>query len=57
MSHAQAGKGWLRKYVAVKGRKEADLAAMLWEKKWAAISEVRRVILCIHVLIGPVALR
>ena len=41
LSHAQAGEAWLRKYLAAKGREEADLAKVLWEKNWTAIAEVR----------------
>ena len=48
VSHAQAGEGWLRKYLAKKGRKEAELAAVLWEKNWTAIAEVCRYVRCLH---------
>ncbi|KAJ7594862.1 RNA ligase-domain-containing protein [Mycena floridula] len=39
-SHAQAGEGWLRKYLAQKGRTEEDLAGVLWKNNWTAISEL-----------------
>lgn len=58
-SHAQAGEGWLRKYLAKVGRKEADLAAVLWEKNWTAIAEVCSAV-CPRrdrVLIDPAAVR
>ncbi|KAJ7732925.1 RNA ligase-domain-containing protein [Mycena maculata] len=40
LSHAGAGEGWLRKYLAQKGRTEADLAAVLWERNLTAIAEL-----------------
>jgi tRNA ligase len=40
LSHADAGEGWLRKYLEQKGRTEADLAGVLWENNWTAIAEV-----------------
>ncbi|KAH9477342.1 Autophagy-related protein 18 [Psilocybe cubensis] len=40
MSHAQAGEGWLRKYLEKLGKTEADLAGELWEKNWTAIAEL-----------------
>ncbi|KAG5650633.1 hypothetical protein H0H81_011530 [Sphagnurus paluster] len=40
ISHAQAGEGWVRKYLAQKGRTEEDLARRLWENNWTAISEL-----------------
>ncbi|KAJ6617467.1 RNA ligase-domain-containing protein [Mycena sp. CBHHK59/15] len=40
LSHAEAGEGWLRKYLALKGRTEADLAAVLWKNNWTAIAEL-----------------
>ncbi|KAF8124844.1 RNA ligase-domain-containing protein [Mycena galopus ATCC 62051] len=40
LSHAQAGEAWLRKYLAQKGRTEADLAGVLWEKNWTAVAEL-----------------
>ncbi|KAF7360654.1 tRNA ligase [Mycena venus] len=40
LSHADAGEAWLRKYLAQKGRTEADLAGVLWEKNWTAVAEV-----------------
>ncbi|KAK7039680.1 tRNA ligase [Favolaschia claudopus] len=39
-SHAQAGEGWLRKYLAQNGRTEADLAKLLWDKNWTAVAEL-----------------
>ena len=41
MSHAQAGEGWLRKYLANLGKEEKDMARELWDKNWTAIAEVR----------------
>ncbi|PPQ91068.1 hypothetical protein CVT25_014736 [Psilocybe cyanescens] len=40
VSHAQAGEGWLRKYLEKLGKKEEDLAAILWDKNWTAIAEL-----------------
>ncbi|KAJ7036756.1 RNA ligase-domain-containing protein [Mycena alexandri] len=40
LSHADAGEAWLRKYLAEKGRTEADLAGVLWEKNLTAIAEL-----------------
>ncbi|KAF7325358.1 tRNA ligase [Mycena venus] len=40
LSHADAGEAWLRKYLAQKGRTEADLAGVLWEKNWTAVAEL-----------------
>ncbi|KAJ7689795.1 RNA ligase [Mycena rosella] len=40
LSHAGAGEGWLRKYLTQKGRTEADLARVLWEKNWTAVAEL-----------------
>ncbi|TFK70668.1 hypothetical protein BDN72DRAFT_525109 [Pluteus cervinus] len=40
LSHAQAGEGWLRKYLEKKGRSEEDLAKVLWDNKWTAIAEL-----------------
>jgi RNA ligase len=40
VSHAQAGEAWLRKYLANKGKTEADLATRLWESNLTAIAEV-----------------
>ncbi|KAJ7177003.1 RNA ligase [Mycena filopes] len=40
ISHAQAGEGWLRKYLEQKGKTEADLAGVLWENSWTAVAEV-----------------
>ncbi|KAJ7481011.1 RNA ligase-domain-containing protein [Mycena galericulata] len=40
LSHAAAGEGWLRKYLAEKGHTEADLAAVLWERNLTAIAEL-----------------
>ncbi|KAJ7104359.1 RNA ligase [Mycena belliarum] len=39
-SHADAGERWLRKYLAQKGRTEADLAAVLWERNLTAVAEL-----------------
>ena len=39
-SHAQAGEGWLRKYLVEKGKTEAELATRLWESNLTAIAEV-----------------
>ncbi|KAG6915576.1 hypothetical protein DXG01_010877 [Tephrocybe rancida] len=40
VSHAEAGEGWLRKYLLQKGRTEADLATRLWENNWTAVAEL-----------------
>ncbi|KAJ7190776.1 RNA ligase-domain-containing protein [Mycena pura] len=40
LSHADAGEGWLRKYLAQKGRTEADLASVLWGNNWTAVAEL-----------------
>ncbi|KAJ6470434.1 hypothetical protein C8R45DRAFT_1078478 [Mycena sanguinolenta] len=40
LSHADAGEKWVRKYLAKKGRTEADLAGVLWEKKRTAVAEM-----------------
>jgi tRNA ligase len=40
MSHAQAGEGWLRKYLAKLGKEEKDMAQELWDKNWTAIAEL-----------------
>ncbi|KAJ7133354.1 RNA ligase [Mycena epipterygia] len=40
LSHADAGERWLRKYLAQKGRTEADLAGVLWKNNWTAIAEL-----------------
>ncbi|KAJ7304654.1 RNA ligase-domain-containing protein [Mycena albidolilacea] len=40
LSHAQAGEAWLRKYLAKKGRTEAELAGRLWGEKWTAVAEL-----------------
>ncbi|KAJ6470429.1 RNA ligase-domain-containing protein [Mycena sanguinolenta] len=40
LSHAGAGETWLQKCLAQKGRTEADLAAVLWEKNWTAVAEL-----------------
>ncbi|KAG6867898.1 hypothetical protein C0993_009744 [Termitomyces sp. T159_Od127] len=40
LSHAEAGEAWLRKYLAQKGRTEADLAKRLWENNWTAVAEL-----------------
>ncbi|KAF7344319.1 tRNA ligase [Mycena sanguinolenta] len=40
LSHADAGETWLRKYLAEKGRTEADLARVLWENNWTAVAEL-----------------
>lgn len=45
MSQAQAGEVWLRKYLADKGKTEADLATRLSESNLTAIAEVRSVAL------------
>jgi tRNA ligase len=40
ISHAQAGEGWLRKYLAKLGKDEKDMAQELWDKNWTAIAEL-----------------
>jgi len=40
-SHAQAGEGWLEKHLANVGKTKEELAAVLFEKNWTAIAEVR----------------
>ncbi|KAJ7434866.1 RNA ligase-domain-containing protein [Mycena latifolia] len=40
LSHADAGERWLRKYLAQKGRTEADLAGVLWERNLTAVAEL-----------------
>ncbi|CAK5279331.1 unnamed protein product [Mycena citricolor] len=40
ISHAEAGEGWLRKYLAEKGKAEADFAKRLWDNNWTAIAEL-----------------
>ncbi|KAJ6575779.1 RNA ligase [Mycena vulgaris] len=40
MSHAEAGEVWLQKYLAEKGRTEAQFAGVLWENNWTAIAEL-----------------
>ncbi|KAF7325768.1 tRNA ligase [Mycena kentingensis (nom. inval.)] len=40
LSHAEAGEGWVRKYLVQKGKTEADLAGRLWENNWTAIAEL-----------------
>jgi tRNA ligase len=40
MSYSEAGEEWLRKYLANKGKTEADLAARLWESNLTAVAEV-----------------
>ncbi|KAJ6514178.1 RNA ligase [Mycena vitilis] len=40
LSHADAGEKWLRRYLAEKGRTEADLAGVLWQNNWTAVSEL-----------------
>ncbi|KAJ7183462.1 RNA ligase-domain-containing protein [Mycena filopes] len=40
LSHAAAGEAWMRRYLAEKGRTEADLASVLWEKNLTAIAEL-----------------
>ncbi|EMD34614.1 hypothetical protein CERSUDRAFT_116777 [Gelatoporia subvermispora B] len=39
-SHAEVGEGWLRKLLAKKGKTEAQLASVLWEKNWTAVAEL-----------------
>ncbi|KAG7449651.1 uncharacterized protein BT62DRAFT_985206 [Guyanagaster necrorhizus] len=39
-SHAEVGEVWLRKYLAQKGRTEADLAKTLWDSNWTAVAEL-----------------
>ncbi|KAJ6595037.1 RNA ligase [Mycena vulgaris] len=39
-SHADAGEAWLRRYLEQKGRTEAELAAVLWEKNLTAVAEL-----------------
>ncbi|KAK0212522.1 RNA ligase [Desarmillaria ectypa] len=39
-SHAEVGEVWLSKYLAQKGRTEADLAKRLWNSNWTAVAEL-----------------
>ncbi|KAK0460932.1 RNA ligase [Desarmillaria tabescens] len=39
-SHAEVGEVWLSKYLAQKGRTEADLAKRLWDSNWTAVAEL-----------------
>ncbi|KAJ4470018.1 RNA ligase [Lentinula edodes] len=39
-SHAEAGEGWLKRYLEEKGRTEAELAKTLWDNNWTAIAEL-----------------
>ncbi|KAJ3873131.1 RNA ligase-domain-containing protein [Lentinula edodes] len=39
-SHAEAGEGWLKRYLKEKGRTEAELAKTLWDNNWTAIAEL-----------------
>ncbi|KAJ7641222.1 RNA ligase [Roridomyces roridus] len=40
VTHAGVGETWVRKYLKDKGRTEADLAAVLWEKNLTAVAEL-----------------
>lgn len=48
-SHAEAGEGWLKRYLKEKGRTEAELAKTLWDNNWTAIAEVRMNIRCFKI--------
>ena len=41
VSHAARGRMWLDRYLEQKGRTEADLAKLLFERGWTAVAEVR----------------
>jgi len=41
VSHAARGRWWLDQYLEKKGKKEHDLAGVLWEQGLTAIAEVR----------------
>ena len=49
-SHSQVGEEWLQKHLEKAGKTTEQLAAVLCEKKWTAVAEVRSTSACVRPL-------